>query len=77
MVTPMALGMLVALGMWRGTWMRTVSGDEWFGGPPGGPLPCPLGCPRPRYGIQMRVHDRYCSAHSRSAKQKSKKKALQ
>ena len=29
------------------------------------------------YGIQMRVHDLYCSAQSRSAKQKSKKKALQ
>ena len=31
----------------------------------------------PRYGIQMRVHDRRCSAQSRSAKQKSKRKALQ
>ena len=29
-----------------------------------------------RYGIQMRVHDRYCSAQSRGAKQKSKKQAL-
>ena len=33
--------------------------------------------PPPRYGIQMRVHDRRCSAQSRSAKQKSKRKALQ
>ena len=31
----------------------------------------------PRYRIQMRVHNRYCSAQSRSAKQKSKKRALQ
>ena len=30
-----------------------------------------------RYGIQMRVHDRYCLVPSRGAKQKSKKKALQ
>ena len=31
----------------------------------------------PRYGIQMRVHDRRYSAQSRSAKQKSNRKALQ
>ena len=31
----------------------------------------------PRYGIRMRVHDRYRQAQSRSAKQKSKRKALQ
>ena len=28
--------------------------------------------PPPRYMIQMRVHDRYCSAQSRGAKQNSK-----
>ena len=33
--------------------------------------------PPPCYGIQMRVHDRYCLVQSRGAKQKSKKKALQ
>ena len=31
----------------------------------------------PRYGIQMRVHDWHCSDQSWSAKQKSKKEALQ
>ena len=33
--------------------------------------------PPPRYGIRMRVHDRYRQAQSRSAKQRSKRKALQ
>ena len=44
------------------------------------PPPAALGHPPPpppRYGIQMRVHDRHCSEQSRSAKQKSKKEALQ
>ena len=31
----------------------------------------------PCYGKYMRVHDRHCSKQSRSAKQKSKNKALQ
>ena len=31
----------------------------------------------PRYGKQMRVHDRHCSKQSRGAKQKSKNKAPQ
>ena len=57
------------------------------GGPLGLPPPPPVevglagggeGCPPPlRYGIQMRVHDRYCSARSRGAKHNAKKKALQ
>ena len=33
--------------------------------------------PPPRYGKQMCVHNRYRQAPSRSAKQKSKRKALQ
>ena len=37
----------------------------------------PFGLPvTPRYGIRMRVHDRYRQAQSRSAKQKSKRTAL-
>ena len=42
----------------------------------GGACPC-FNYPPPRYGIRMRVHDRYRHAQSRSAKQKSKRKALQ
>ena len=41
-----------------------------------GTVPKGGGVVPPRYGIQMRVHYRYCSTQSRSAKQKSKKKAL-
>ena len=45
------------------------------------PRPSPLTYdghpPAPRYGIQMRVHDWYRLAQTRSAKQKSKRTALQ
>ena len=63
---------------WKKIWPNLLGG----GG--GGHPPPPSGAellgealPNPRYGIQMRVHDRRCSAQSRSAKQKSKRKALQ
>ena len=47
--------------------MSPGSADERVGAAP----------PPPRYGIRMRVHDRYRQAQSRSAKQKSKREALQ
>ena len=55
--------------MRNGLWKK---GLRWGGGSMGAPFPDP-----PRYGIRMRVHDRYRQAQSRSAKQKSRRKALQ
>ena len=64
-------------------WTRCGVGNPWD--TLAAPLPppvlynvqLPVGQNHPRYGIRMRVHDRYRQAQSRSAKQKSKRKALQ